>query len=79
MTSSFQPGQGFVVVTHIYPQQGAQASTQAQNVILPQTGAVSTSCSQLGKFLKGQPAALGVSLQYVIHDNHEHLHITCCR
>ncbi|XP_041913059.1 membrane-spanning 4-domains subfamily A member 4A-like isoform X2 [Alosa alosa] len=44
---------GFVVVTHVYPQQSAQSD------VLPQTGAVPTASSPIGKFLKGEPAVLG--------------------
>ncbi|XP_062394386.1 membrane-spanning 4-domains subfamily A member 4A-like isoform X2 [Sardina pilchardus] len=43
----------FVVVTHVYPQQGAQRFTS------PQSEVVSTPSSMLGKFLKGEPAATG--------------------
>ncbi|XP_062412740.1 membrane-spanning 4-domains subfamily A member 4A-like [Sardina pilchardus] len=44
---------GFVVITHVYPQQSAQSH------VLPQTGAVPAVSSPLGKFLKGEPAVLG--------------------
>ncbi|XP_062394402.1 membrane-spanning 4-domains subfamily A member 4A-like [Sardina pilchardus] len=43
----------FVVVTHVYPQQGAQSFTS------PQSEVVSTPSSMLGKFLKGEPVATG--------------------
>ncbi|XP_062393939.1 membrane-spanning 4-domains subfamily A member 4A-like [Sardina pilchardus] len=53
MANSVPSTNGFVVVTHLYPQQGAQSSTS------PQSGAVSTPPSLLGQFLKGEPVALG--------------------
>ena len=56
MANSGPPASGFVVVTHVYPQQGAQSATS------PQSGVVPPVSSRLGKFLKGEPAALGVSL-----------------
>ncbi|KAL2084576.1 hypothetical protein ACEWY4_020094 [Coilia grayii] len=46
---------GMVVVTHVYPQQGAQSDSPA----LPQTGAAPPASSRLQKFLKGEPAILG--------------------
>ena len=60
MANSGPPASGFVVVTHVYPQQGAQSATS------PQSGVVPPASSMLGKFLKGQPAALGVSLTTLI-------------
>ncbi|XP_076136452.1 membrane-spanning 4-domains subfamily A member 4A-like [Alosa pseudoharengus] len=53
MANSAPSTNGFVVVTHVYPQQGAQSVTS------PQSGVVSTPSSILGKFLKGEPAATG--------------------
>ncbi|XP_031431671.1 membrane-spanning 4-domains subfamily A member 4A-like isoform X2 [Clupea harengus] len=53
MADSVPPASGFVVVTHVYPQQGAQSVT------LPQSGVVPPASSMLGKFLKGEPTALG--------------------
>ncbi|XP_063054678.1 membrane-spanning 4-domains subfamily A member 4A-like isoform X3 [Engraulis encrasicolus] len=44
---------GMVVVTHVYPQQGAQGSG------LTQTGAAPAPSSRLQKFLKGEPSILG--------------------
>ncbi|XP_031432483.1 membrane-spanning 4-domains subfamily A member 4A-like isoform X2 [Clupea harengus] len=53
MANSGPPASGFVVVTHVYPQQGAQSATS------PQSGVVPPVSSMLWKFLKGEPAALG--------------------
>ncbi|KAL2084655.1 hypothetical protein ACEWY4_020173 [Coilia grayii] len=53
MANSVSSANGFVVVTHVYPQQGAQSVTS------PQSRAVSPVTCQLGKFLKGEPLALG--------------------
>ncbi|KAL2084577.1 hypothetical protein ACEWY4_020095 [Coilia grayii] len=53
MANSAPSANGFVVVTHVYPQQGAQSVTS------PQSRAVSPLTCQLGKFLKGEPSALG--------------------
>ncbi|XP_063054657.1 membrane-spanning 4-domains subfamily A member 4A-like [Engraulis encrasicolus] len=50
---------GMVIVTHVYPQQGAQGSG------LPQTGAAPAPSSRLHKFLKGEPSILG-ALQIMI-------------
>ena len=60
MANSVPPASGFVVVTHSYPQQGAQSATSHQSGVVPPAS------SMLGKFLKGQPAALGVSLTTLI-------------
>ena len=54
--ANIPPASGFVVVTHVYPQQGAQSATS------PQSGVVPPVSSMLWKFLKGEPAALGVSI-----------------
>lgn len=48
------PSSGFVVVTHVYPQQGAQGDVSLQTTSSP------PSKSPLEKFLKGEPAVLGV-------------------
>ncbi|KAG5271314.1 hypothetical protein AALO_G00178350 [Alosa alosa] len=53
MANSVPSTNGFVVVTHLYPHQGAQSVTS------PQSRVDSTPSSMLGKFLKGEPAALG--------------------
>lgn len=53
------PSNGFVVVTHVYPQQGAQSG------VSPQTASAPPFNSPLEKFLKGEPAVLGVG--YVHH------------
>lgn len=53
MANNAPSGSGFMVVTHVFPQQGAQSVTS------PETAVVSTPPSLLGKFLKGEPAALG--------------------
>ncbi|XP_042565143.1 membrane-spanning 4-domains subfamily A member 4D-like [Clupea harengus] len=53
MANSVPSANGFVVVTHVYPQQDAQSATS------PPSRAVSPASSPLGKFLKGEPAALG--------------------
>ncbi|XP_063054653.1 membrane-spanning 4-domains subfamily A member 18-like isoform X2 [Engraulis encrasicolus] len=52
-TSAPHNSGGMVVVTHVYPQQGAQGSG------LPQTGAAPAPSSRLQKFLKGEPSILG--------------------
>ncbi|XP_076136457.1 membrane-spanning 4-domains subfamily A member 12-like isoform X3 [Alosa pseudoharengus] len=53
MANSAPSTNGFVVLTHVFPQQGAQSFTS------PQSGVVSTPPSFLGKFLKGEPTAMG--------------------
>ncbi|XP_031431669.1 membrane-spanning 4-domains subfamily A member 4A-like [Clupea harengus] len=58
MADSVPPDGGFVVVTHVYPQQGAQSVSSPQSGVVPPASSPPAS-SMLGKFLKGEPAALG--------------------
>ncbi|XP_041963382.1 membrane-spanning 4-domains subfamily A member 4A-like isoform X6 [Alosa sapidissima] len=53
MANSTSSTDGFVVLTHVFPQRGAQRFTS------PQSRVVSTPPSFLGKFLKGEPTAMG--------------------